>query len=60
MNLCPFCNQPVKVMRILIGEGAYFVCCTNHKCAAQWPREVRRYQAVENYALWTTPQVVTK
>jgi hypothetical protein len=27
------------------------------KCAAQWPREPRRYQAVERYTLWTAPQV---
>lgn len=60
MNLCPFCYQAVKVMRDLAGEGTYFVRCTNPKCAAQWPREARRYQAVENYALWTTPQMVTK
>lgn len=49
---CPFCSQPVRVERILIGEGTFFVACTNPKCAARWPREERRYQAVADYERW--------
>ena len=52
LNPCPFCQHPVRVERILVGHGAFFVACTNVKCAARWPREARRFHAVEDYERW--------
>ena len=58
MNLspCPFCQGSVRATRVYDGSRLpFFVVCTNASCLARWPREQRRWQAIENFMLLAVP-----